>query len=161
MDGDEVESAYTITDSASLIRRICYASSEERYRESVAQYLALHADGILPHQGWPWQHDTSIYTEYVYAFESRTWVSHAATTWRPCGIEPNDNEDTQDDDDSSATTITITTEGVYHSDGTKVPSFVPQIEYPQMGRYRKPGWESLDRGVLRVSDLLRTSRRRR
>lgn len=49
--------------------RILESTTEENYREAVAQYLAHREDATAPEHGWPWPWDDSNTTDYAYCFD--------------------------------------------------------------------------------------------
>ncbi|AKQ59706.1 hypothetical protein ACR55_01836 [Bordetella hinzii] len=45
------------------------ASTEQQFREAVADELASRLDGTTPEMGWPWPWEDSHTTDYAYAFD--------------------------------------------------------------------------------------------
>lgn len=62
--------------------KIRTASGEDEYREAVSEFLKYRPDSHLPEQGWPWKWDTSLSTNYSYAFDGdRVFACCFGSSW--------------------------------------------------------------------------------
>lgn len=58
------------------------ATTENAYREAVAAFFAERNDVTLPTEFWPWPWETSVLTDYAYAFDGGTvYASSFGNPW--------------------------------------------------------------------------------
>lgn len=57
------------------------ASTEQQFREAVADELASRLDGTTPEMGWPWPWEDSHTTDYAYAFDSGKVYGSCGDHW--------------------------------------------------------------------------------
>jgi nuclear transport factor 2 (NTF2) superfamily protein len=60
------------------IDHVSLASTEEGFRQSVAEFFAGRDDVTLPSRGWPWPWDDSRLTDYAYVFVEGVGVVYRA-----------------------------------------------------------------------------------
>lgn len=76
-----------------IIIEIREATDEQVYRDAVMRFLNRRPDAHFPETGWPWKWDTSLATNYAYAFDKgRVFASCFGSSWWKADAEEPDHK---------------------------------------------------------------------